>query len=138
MYLNAPIDKDIYIQQPPGNEQHDLSGCRLTCHLRKSLYGLKQSGRNWHNTLTDFLKAKGFEPNKTDPCIYTRTVNNEDIIVLFWVDDIRICCKTLSLITETKDLLRDEFQMDDRGPLTWFLGIDFRKLDDGSYTMSQQ
>ena len=137
-YLNAPIDKDIYIQQPPGYEQQDLSGCRLTCHLRKSLYGLKQSGRNWHNTLTDFLKQKGFEPNKTDPCIYTRTVNNEDIIVLFWVDDILICCKTLPLITETKDLLRDEFQMDDRGPLTWFLGIDFRKLDDGSYTMSQQ
>ena len=38
-YLKAPIDKDIYIQQPPGYVQQDLSGCRLTCHLRKSLYG---------------------------------------------------------------------------------------------------
>ena len=98
-YLNAPMNKDIYIQQPPGYEQEDLNGCRLTCHLRKSLYGLKQSGRNWHSTLTDFLKSKRCEPNRTDPCIYSRTVNNEDIIVLFLVDDILICCKTLALIT---------------------------------------
>ena len=136
-YLNAPIDKDIYIQQPTGYEQQSYGEQKLTCHLRKSLYGLKQSGRNWHSTLTNFLKSKGFTPNAIDQCIYTRTVNNEYVIVLFWVDDILICSKTLALISEIKDLLRDKFQMDDRGPLTWFLGIDFRKLADGNYIMSQ-
>ncbi len=137
-YLNAPIDKDIYVQQPPGYEQSDNSGNRLTCHLRKSLYGLKQSGRNWHTTLTDFLKSKGFIPSKTDPCIYTHVINDEQIIVLFWVDDIIICSSKLELISNTKDLLHAEFHMDDRGPLKWFLGIDFSQLEDGSYTMSQQ
>ena len=136
-YLNAPIDKDIYIQQPTGYEQQSYGEQKLTCHLRKSLYGLKQSGRNWHSTLTNFLKSKGFTPNAIDQCIYTRTVNNEYVIVLFSVDDILICSKTLAFISEIKDLLRDKFQMDDRGPLTWFLGIDFRKLADGNYIMSQ-
>ena len=37
-YLNAPIDKDIYVQQPPGYECTGESGTRLTCHLKKSLY----------------------------------------------------------------------------------------------------
>ena len=71
-YLNAPIDKEIYVQQPPGYEQTDSTGSKLSCHLKKSLYGLKQSGKNWHATLTDFLKSKGFIPNTNDPCVYTR------------------------------------------------------------------
>ena len=40
-YLNAPIDKDIFLQQPPGYEQTSDDGTQLTCHLHKSLYGLK-------------------------------------------------------------------------------------------------
>ena len=64
-YLNAPIDKEMYAQQPPGYVQSDENGTPLTCHLRKSLSGLKQSGRNWHSTLTDFLKSQGFTSNKT-------------------------------------------------------------------------
>ena len=34
-YLNAPIDKEIYVQQPPGYVQSDDNGTPLTCHLRK-------------------------------------------------------------------------------------------------------
>ena len=59
-YLNAPIYKEIYIQQPSGYEERNESGIPLTCHLLKSLYGLKQSGRNWHTTLTSFLKSQCF------------------------------------------------------------------------------
>eukprot|EP00794_Sanderia_malayensis_P017213 gene17213-18934_t len=76
-YLNASIDKDIYVQQPPGYEQTDGNGYKLTCNLRKSLYGLKQSGTNWNNTLTDFLKTKGLTLSKIDPCVYKKNVNNK-------------------------------------------------------------
>ena len=137
-YLNAPIDKEIYVQQPPGYVQSDENGTPLTCHLRKSLYGLKQSGRNWHSTLTDFLKSQGFTSNKTDPCIYTKFCENDQIIILFWVDDIIICSNTLSLITDVKNMLNSHFHMDDRGELKWFLGIDFQRLDNGNYKMSQE
>ena len=44
------IDNEIYVQQPPGYERAGSSGTRLTCRLKKSLYGLKQSGRNWRKT----------------------------------------------------------------------------------------
>ena len=102
-YLNAPTDKDIYVQQPPGYEFTGESGTRLTCHLKKSLYGLKQSGRNWHNTLTDFLKSKGFTVSDTDPCVYTlQTPPNEQIIVIFWVDDLILASSDTTLIEATK------------------------------------
>ena len=44
-YLNAPIDKEIFVEQPPGYVEHK-HGQNLTCRLNESLYGLKQSGRN--------------------------------------------------------------------------------------------
>ena len=49
-FLNAPIDCEIYVQQPKGFEKPG----GLVCRLKKSLYGLKQSGRLWNNTLHEF------------------------------------------------------------------------------------
>ena len=137
-YLNAPIDKEIYIQQPPEYEERNESGIPLTCHLLKSLYGLKQSGRNWHTTLTSFLKSQGFTSSIIDPCIYKSTTKGEQVFILFWVDDILICSSELELIREVKDLLSNKFRMDDRGELKWFLGIDFQRLPGRKVEMSQQ
>jgi len=138
-YLNAPIDKDICVQQPQGYESTDNSGTRLKCHLKKSLYGLKQSGRNWHQTLTNFLKSKGFTVIDTDPCVYTLTTEqNEQLIVLFWVDDIILASRNTTLINNVKQELGERFKMDNRGELRWFLGDDFKRLPDGRYRMSQE
>lgn len=137
-YLNAPIDKEIYVQQPIGFEVRSDSGRQLSCLLRKSLYGLKQSGRNWHHTLTEYLRAEGFEASKVDPCTYTKSFAEGDrITLLFWVDDILIAGSKLNTIQEVKNIMAKNFRMDDRGELKWFLGIDFSRTDDG-YIMSQE
>lgn len=44
-YLHAPIEEEIYMDQPEGFRQTG-SEQRLVYKLKKSLYGLKQSGRN--------------------------------------------------------------------------------------------
>lgn len=41
-YLNAPIDREIYIEQPEGFEKFGKNGEKLVCKLKRSLYGLKQ------------------------------------------------------------------------------------------------
>ena len=139
-YLNAPIDKELYIQQPPGYEMTANRSTRLTCRLNKSIYGLKQSGRMWYETLTDYLKANRFVANVQDPCLYTRgRVDNDDYAILvFWVDDIIVGGKTDTNINSVKTLLQEKFNMDDRGQLQWFLGIDFKRLNDGRYQINQQ
>jgi hypothetical protein len=137
-YLNAPIDKDIYVQQPPGYElTTDNPNIHLTCHLQKSLYGLKQSGRNWHQTLTDYLHSLDYTPNQTDPCMYTKHAGPDVIIMLFWVDDIILASGKEELIQRAKNELNDRFNIDDRGELRWFLGMDFIRSGD-NYYMSQE
>lgn len=46
-YLHAPIDCDVYMEQPEGFEVKSATGEKLVCKLNKSFYGLKQFGRNW-------------------------------------------------------------------------------------------
>ena len=55
-YLNAPIDCEIYMEQAEGFEVQREKG-RLIYKLNKSLYGLKQSGRNWNSLLHSYLQA---------------------------------------------------------------------------------
>ena len=43
-YLHAPIECDVYVKQPPSYQQPR----NPVWKLKRSLYGLKQSGRNWH------------------------------------------------------------------------------------------
>ena len=57
-YLHAPIECDVYVKQPPGYEEH---GSNFVWKLNKSLYGLKQSGRNWNNLLYEYLLGLEFK-----------------------------------------------------------------------------
>ena len=47
-FLNAPIDCELYVEQPEGFAVHNEKGKKLVGKVKKSLYGLKQSGRNWY------------------------------------------------------------------------------------------
>jgi Reverse transcriptase (RNA-dependent DNA polymerase) len=40
--------------------------------VRKSLYGLRTSGKSWHNLLFDTLKDMGFTPSLANPDIWMR------------------------------------------------------------------
>ena len=88
-YLNAPIDCELYMEQPEGFEEHGENGEKLVCKLNKSLYGLKrQSGRNWNNLLHEYLQKEGFTQSQADPCVY----------VIIWVDDIIIAASNFELL----------------------------------------
>ena len=47
------------------------------------------------------------------------------IVVL--VDDLIIAAKDESLLNDTKQMLKDKFNMKDLGRLSYFLGIDFKQ-----------
>ena len=71
-YLNANIDCEIYVEQPPGFVKKGENGETLVYKLRKSLYGLKQSGRMWNNVIHEFLYNLCFTQSMSDHCVYYR------------------------------------------------------------------
>jgi hypothetical protein len=69
-FLHADVDEDLYMQQPEGFEVQGKHS-KLVCKLKKSIYGLKQAGRNWNKTLDSWLRDQHFVASKVDPCLYT-------------------------------------------------------------------
>lgn len=121
-YLNAPIDCEVYISPPPGFEKDGSTVWKLN----KSLYGLKQSGRNWNILLHDKLISFGFVQSKSDPCAYILSKDDDLTILMVWVDDIIIAANSNFVLNQVKEFLNENFNMKDMGILRWFLGIEFK------------
>jgi len=124
-YLNAPIDEDVYMKQPEGfvvrNEKNPV--VPLYCKLKKSLYGLKQAGRNWYFTLTDKLLQLGFTKSKHDACLFYKVNGDNFTYACVWVDDIIICSNDLLGGLNFKKDMEKWFTISDFGELNWFLGM---------------
>ncbi len=73
-YLYGSLDSDIYMKIPDGISIPNGSANRkMYCvKLKRSLYGLKQSGRMWYNRLSEYLLQKGYSNNDDCPCIFIK------------------------------------------------------------------
>src|SRR6266850_4334003 len=78
-YLNGElnVNEDIFMQPPPGYESQG----EFIKHLHKSLYGLKQAGRKWYDTLCCALTDLGFSVNNADPGVFYAHINNHILIL---------------------------------------------------------
>ena len=127
----------IYIEQPKGYEVTSKNNEKLVCKLNRSLYGLKQSGRNWNCLLSKELVKSGFKQSLTDPCIFSKHDGRDIVILLIWVDDMVLASSNASMLEDVKRTLSRKFKMKDLGVISRFLGIDF-KVQPGKIEMSQK
>ena len=134
-YLNAPIDHEIFVEQPEGYAIEN-EGISHVWKLQKSLYGLKQSGRNWHSHLKAFLTSIGFAQSKVDPCAFVKHDNGIDTVLLVWVDDILIATNDQETMSNIKSQIGAKFKVTDFGKLSHFLGIQFH-FESGVIQMEQ-
>ena len=96
-FLHGDLEEDIYMEQPegfvaPGKEQ-------LVCKLKKSLYGLKQSSRQWYKKFDSFMLSQGFKRSNYDSCVYLKSVDGNLIYLLLYVDDMLIAAKNMEDIS---------------------------------------
>jgi hypothetical protein len=61
-FLNGPLEEDVYMAQPQGFSNGNPTE---VCHLLRSLYGLKQSPKNWRTRIESFLATCGLLPLNT-------------------------------------------------------------------------
>jgi hypothetical protein len=124
-FLNGELDVVIYMEQPEGFVQKGRE--HLVCKLRKSLYGLKQSGRAWYECIHIFFVNKGFTRSHADHSLYVLQTCHYIVIVIIYVDDLIILASNVDVINELKASLESEFEMSDLGELHFFLGVHFER-----------
>lgn len=109
-YPTSDLKEDIYIEIPKGislfPDHHPMKTALQyytdpVFKLNKSLYGLKQAGKNWEEHLSKIVLELGYKQNDADPCLYEfntspdhkTTVPLPEAIGIY-VDDIAISAKT--------------------------------------------
>ena len=86
-FVQSFLQEDIYLRQPA--EFDDDTGRVLK--LVKSIYGLKQAGRNWYNLLRNTLEGLGFVVSLVDAGLFIMKDPGTLLItavMLIWVDDL--------------------------------------------------
>ncbi|CCD23648.1 uncharacterized protein NDAI_0B06160 [Naumovozyma dairenensis CBS 421] len=100
-YLYAALEEELYIRTPPHMKMKGK-----VMRLNKSLYGLKQSGANWYNTIREFLLDNCDLTEVTGwPCVFT----NNNVTVCLFVDDMVVFSKDLADADKLVDTLQSKF-----------------------------
>jgi reverse transcriptase-like protein len=133
-YLNGTLKEEIYMSQPEGYED----GSGKTCRLIKTLYGLKQSGREWNSELNTQLGKCGYNHIHSDPCVYIQKTPDGMIIITVWVDDMLIFSTTIKLMQNAKRDISDTFEVIDLGEPSKIVGIEIaRDRENKKITITQ-
>jgi len=84
------------------------------CRLHKTLYGLKQSLREWFGTIASVVNFD-FQQCRTDPCIFVNTnaTNGEKTYIALYVDKRIIAGDSDDDIAPVKHLFSEWFDMKD-------------------------
>ncbi|KAJ4714843.1 Retrovirus-related Pol polyprotein from transposon TNT 1-94 [Melia azedarach] len=122
-FLHGELEEEIYMTQPdgfqvPGKEDY-------VCKLKKSLYGLKQSPRQWYKRFDSYMIEIGYTRSPYDCCVYySKATNGSLIYLVLYVDDMLIAAENKSNVQKLKDLLSVEFEMKDLGAARKILGME--------------
>ena len=138
-FLQAHIDKDVYVKPAPGHDPRDLKiGEVMVYKLEQSLYGLAQSPVLWYDTIDGVLIVIGFIPTHSDPCVYVHGSGDTLIILTLYVDDILLTGKDPVLVDQKKRELKERFEMTDMGEVTRILGMEVKRdYDQGTLAITQ-
>lgn len=132
-YLNGKLSETVYMELPPtsiGSKSKEE-----VCLLKKSIYGLHQSGREWNLCLDEFLKSIHLVRSMADPCVYFN--QDEKLIVGVYVDDLLVMSEEITTIQKFKAALGSVFEVKDLGEVNHLLSIRINRNEDGSMTLDQ-
>ena len=95
--------------------------------IKKSLYGLPSSGRNWYMKLTRTLLKYGITQSLADPCLFY----SDAIILAIYVDDILVAAPDRGTFDAFLKFFREHFETKDMGLAHNFLGMVIEQNNDG-------
>ena len=90
--------------------------------LKRSLYGLRRSPRNWFNTIHDSLQDMRFI-STTGPRVYTFDTSDMSSILTLHVDDLLPLGGNTPVLKELKRELMERFTMTDMGDVPLIFGM---------------
>lgn len=120
-FLNANIKEEVYIEPIPNVDSR--IGIDELYRLNKTLYGLKQSPREWWILLRTTLCALSWHQCLTDQCVFFRDDPQGRQFLAVYVDDLILFTPNTSTMTNAKAQLLHSLESKDLGELSYILGV---------------
>ena len=116
-FTEASMKERIFLSKPDGVPVRAGYSLRVL----RSLYGLKQSVRDWNLLCKSYLLEIGFLQSLADPCLFTHA--ERGIKMLLYVDDIAAAAKTVDQLDWFFATMKKRFHIKDLGGIEKILGI---------------
>jgi hypothetical protein len=126
-FLHGDLNETVYMAQPPGFE----SKGEYVCHLKKSIYGLKQSPRAWFDKFSKAVVSHGMTRSQADHSVFFKKTKTGIVILVVYVDDIIITGSDKEGIQILINHLSSSFLTKYLGKLRYFLGIEVARSKAG-------
>lgn len=123
-FLNSPIDRPVYVKAPEGYRLPDGADC---LELLKALYGTKQAGHQWWQTLKKEFNAIGLVACCSDWSIYYMGHGHSYVIVVVYVDDMLVVSRSQRAIDRIFHLLGKKWKITRSPKVEQLLGIRIRR-----------
>lgn len=119
-FLYGELDEEIFMQLPEGTAEKDT-----IVKFKQSLYGLKQSPRQWNKRFHDFLAKWKFKASNADRCVYHGSIDGDTVLLALYVDGL-IVAKNQETIQKILEVLKAEFEVT-IGSAAYFLGLEIKR-----------
>lgn len=119
-YLNAAMDREIYISQPEGWR---LGPDGWVCRVLRAIYGSRQAGRLWHDELDKGLQGEGAKVCAVDACTYRAEHPLGVVFLTVHVDDVLLASPSLEALTSIKRAIGRRYDCRDLGEAKSVLGM---------------
>ncbi|CAI7873451.1 unnamed protein product [Closterium sp. NIES-53] len=121
-FLQGSLHEEIWLRRPPGFTGSFPPGTQWS--LRRPVYGLRQTPREWHGRLRTTLAALGFAPSTADPSLFLRTDTSlPPFYILVYVDDLVFATADTAGLAHVKSELQKRHTCTDMGELRSYLGL---------------
>ena len=127
-FLNAKVKEEIYITLPPGFHSAGFTAGSSSSilRLRKSLYGIKQAPRDWHEEIDGSIIALGYRRCQSEQCIYIKiSRHGRPIYICLFVDDMPCAYHTQDRaeFEADKAALKAKYKIQELGDAQMVLGM---------------
>jgi len=138
-FLQAKIDKDVWIKRPWDPRYPRQGGPPMVAKLHKSLYGLPSSPRSWYLEYSNYLiDHLGFRQLTGDCCVFIKEDGKgSKIITSCFVNDVLCATNDVDMRKWFINKLKERYPVHDNEEANWLLGIKIERTPSG-ITLSQK
>jgi hypothetical protein len=121
-FLHGDLEEEVYMDVPPGYTANPDS--EVVSKLQQTLYGLKQSPREWFGRFSLAMKKYGYNQSNSDRTLFLKHQQGKVTALIIHVDDMIITGDDSKEMSRLQEQLATEFEMKNLGGLKYFLGIE--------------